>query len=219
MKKREGHAWLDDIMCTATSAHVVDQAEEEIAALLRERHHIKPGADDDFNLRHPTEVAEVVKQSTQTMELLLAAIASVSLLVGGIGIMNVMLVSVTERTREIGLRMAIGAKGRDVLFQFLTEAVALACAGGAIGVLIGSVATRLVAAHFQWQALFSLPVMAGTILLAGLAGGGGEGGVSRAGWRAGGERRGGRGGGGGGGGGRPGGGGGAGGVGAVGAGR
>src|SRR5204863_176607 len=83
-----------------TSARVLDQAEEEIAALIRERHHIRPGTPDDFNLRHPTEIAEAVKQSTQTMEALLAAVASVSLIVGGIGIMNIMLVSVTERTRE-----------------------------------------------------------------------------------------------------------------------
>ena len=119
MKKIKGQTWLDDVLCSATSAKVVDQAEQDIAALMRDRHHIRPGADDDFNLRHPTEIAEAVKQSTQTMEALLAAIASVSLLVGGIGIMNIMLVSVTERTREIGLRLAVGARGRDVLRQFL----------------------------------------------------------------------------------------------------
>jgi ABC-type antimicrobial peptide transport system permease subunit len=113
---------------------------------------------------------DAAKSSTQTVAILLGSVALISLIVGAIGIANVMLVSVTERTREIGLRMAIGARGRDVLFQFLTEAVALACVGGAVGVLIGSVTVRLMAAHFQWQALLSLPVMAGTILLAGLAG-------------------------------------------------
>src|SRR5262249_54903109 len=123
MKKIKGQAWLDDIMCSAVSANQIDQAEEDITALMRERHHIRPGAQDDFNLRHPTEIAEAVKASTQTMETLLAAIASVSLLVGGVGIMNIMLVSVTERTREIGLRMAVGARARDVLRQFLMEAI------------------------------------------------------------------------------------------------
>ena len=137
MKKIKGQTWLDDILMSGTSAAVVDQAEQELAALMRERHHIRPGADDDFNLRHPTEIAEAVKQSTQTMEGLLAAIASVSLLVGGIGIMNIMLVSVTERTREIGLRMAIGARGRDVLLQFLVEAVVLSLFGGGIGIALG----------------------------------------------------------------------------------
>src|SRR5438477_5979632 len=125
MKKIKGQTWLDDIMCGATSAKVVDQAEQEIATLMRDRHHIRAGVDDDFNLRHPTEIAEAVKQSTQTMEALLAAVASVSLIVGGIGIMNIMLVSVTERTREIGLRLAVGARQRDVLRQFLVEAVIL----------------------------------------------------------------------------------------------
>src|SRR2546422_2961205 len=133
MKKIKGQTWLDDIMCSAISAKVVDQAEQEIAALMRERHHIRPGTDNDFNLRHPTEIAEAVKQSTRTMEALLAAVASVSLIVGGIGIMNIMLVSVTERTREIGLRQAGGGGGRDVLRQFLVEAVILSLIGGAIG--------------------------------------------------------------------------------------
>ena len=150
MKKIVGHTWIDDIMCTATSAAVVDRAEEEIAVLIRERHHIRPGADDDFNLRHPTEIAEVVKQSTQTMELLLAAIASVSLVVGGIGIMNIMLVSVTERTREIGLRMAIGAKGRDVRLQFLIEALILSLIGGGIGTLAGVAGSRAISNMFAW---------------------------------------------------------------------
>jgi len=150
MKKIKGQLWLDDIMMSATSARVVDQAEQDIAALLRERHRIRAGADDDFNLRHPTEIPEAVKQSTQTMELLLAAIASVSLLVGGIGIMNIMLVSVTERTREIGLRQAVGARGRDVLSQFLVEAVILSLIGGATGILVGTLGAQAIANSFNW---------------------------------------------------------------------
>src|SRR5713101_5343498 len=145
MKKIKGQTWLDDILMSGTSAAVVDQAEQELAALMRERHHIRPGADDDFNLRHPTEIAETVKQSTQTMEALLAEVASVSLLVGGIGIMNIMLVSVTERTREIGLRLAVGARGRDVLRQFLVEAVMLSLIGGAVGIGLGLIGARTIA--------------------------------------------------------------------------
>src|SRR6184192_4105361 len=150
MKKVLGHTWLDDIMCSATSAAIVDQAEQDIASLMRDRHHIRPGTDDDFNLRHPTEIAEAVKRSTQTMEALLAAIASVWLIVGGIGIMNIMLVSVTERTREIGLRQAVGARGRDVLRQFLAEAVILSLIGGAIGIALGTLGARTIADAFQW---------------------------------------------------------------------
>jgi putative ABC transport system permease protein len=150
MKKIKGQIWLDDIMCSATSASVLDQAEQDIATIMRERHHIRPGADDDFNLRHPTEIAEAVKQSTQTMEALLAAVASVSLVVGGIGIMNIMLVSVTERTREIGLRQAVGARGRDVLRQFLVEAVILSLIGGAIGIGLGTLGARVLADFFDW---------------------------------------------------------------------
>src|SRR5262245_5773082 len=150
MKKIKGQTWLDDILMSATSARVVDEAERDIGALLRERHHIRPGADDDFNLRHPTEIAEAVKASTRTMEALLAAIASVSLLVGGIGIMNIMLVSVTERTREIGLRQAVGARGRDVLRQFLVEAVILSLIGGVVGIALGTVGAQTIANSFQW---------------------------------------------------------------------
>jgi putative ABC transport system permease protein len=150
MKKIKGQPWLDDILMSAVSAAVVDEAERDIAALLRERHHLRPGADDDFNLRHPTEIAEAVKQSTRTMETLLAAIASVSLLVGGIGIMNIMLVSVTERTREIGLRQAVGARGGDVLRQFLLEAVILSLIGGAVGIGLGTLGARAIADSFQW---------------------------------------------------------------------
>ena len=150
MKKIKGQPWLDDILMSGISAAVVDRAEDEIASLLRERHHIKSGANDDFNLRHPTEIAEAVKQSTQTMEALLAAIASVSLIVGGIGIMNIMLVSVTERTREIGLRQAVGARGRDVLRQFLVEAVILSLIGGAVGIALGTLGARTIADSFQW---------------------------------------------------------------------
>jgi putative ABC transport system permease protein len=150
MKKIMGQEWLDDIMCSATSAAVIDQAEENIAALMRERHHIRPGADDDFNVRHPTAIAEAVKESTQTLEALLVGIASVSLVVGGIGIMNIMLVSVTERTREIGLRLAVGARQRDVLRQFLVEAVILSLIGGALGVAVGTLGAQGISNSLGW---------------------------------------------------------------------
>jgi ABC-type antimicrobial peptide transport system permease subunit len=152
--------WLNDILMSATSAAVVDRAEDELAALLRERHRIRPGQDDDFNLRHPTEIAEVVKQSTQTMEGLLTAVAAVSLVVGGIGIMNIMLVSVTERTREIGLRQAVGARSRDVLRQFLVEAVMLSLLGGFIGVAAGTLGARTIANVLQWPTRVSSDAIA-----------------------------------------------------------
>jgi ABC-type antimicrobial peptide transport system, permease component len=149
MKKLMGHWWLDDMMMSAVSAQDLPAAEEQIAVLLRERHRLRSGALDDFNLRHPTEIAEAVAASAQTMELLLASVASVSLLVGGGGVMNIMLVSVTERTREIGLRLAIGARTRDVLRQFLLEALLLSIIGGAMGVGLGPRGLEIHCLHLQ----------------------------------------------------------------------
>jgi putative ABC transport system permease protein len=126
-------------------------AEENIRELLRQRHRLQPGQDDDFSIRNLTEMLAAQEESSRVMTLLLAAVASVSLLVGGIGIMNIMLVSVTERTREIGLRMAVGARSRDILGQFLIEAVTLSLIGGAIGVLLGALSTWGVAAFAGWQ--------------------------------------------------------------------
>jgi len=127
------------------------EAEEEMRSLLRQRHRLQPGQEDDFTLRNLSEVLQTQEQSSRVMTLLLAAVASVSLMVGGIGIMNIMLVSVTERTREIGLRMAVGARGRDILTQFLVEAVTLALIGGLIGILLG-VGSSYAIAHFaEWR--------------------------------------------------------------------
>lgn len=121
----------------AKDENSLESAEEEIKALLRERHNIGKNDDDDFTVRNFTQMLETVKQATNTMTILLGSIASVSLLVGGIGIMNIMLVSVTERTKEIGIRMAIGAKASDIRMQFLIEALLLSLAGGLIGVIVG----------------------------------------------------------------------------------
>jgi len=126
-------------------------AEDSIRELLRQRHRLQPGADDDFSIRNLTEVLQAQEASSRVLTLLLAAVAGVSLVVGGIGIMNIMLVSVTERTREIGLRMAVGARSRDILAQFLIEAVTLSLVGGAIGIVIGAGATWAVAAFAGWQ--------------------------------------------------------------------
>jgi putative ABC transport system permease protein len=141
---------IDMFMASATSRATVDQAQQEIEALLRQRHRLQPGQDSDFMIRSQQEIAQTADQTSRQMSALLAAIASISLLVGGIGIMNIMLVSVTERTREIGIRMAIGAKGRDILTQFLIEALALSIAGGAIGIALGIGTSRFLAWKQKW---------------------------------------------------------------------
>jgi putative ABC transport system permease protein len=138
------------------SAHTPEdaaRAQSQISGLLRERHHILPDQDDDFSLRSLSEMASAQEEGTRTLTTLLASIAAVSLLVGGIGIMNIMLVSVTERTREIGLRMAIGAKPRNILAQFLVESLVLSVAGGIIGVVLGLLTARNLAARFDWPLL------------------------------------------------------------------
>ena len=137
LKKLRGITFIQQVTVSAASASETTKVADTIATLLRGRHKIQPGDPDDFMVRTMEEMASVRKEATQTMTALLASIAGVSLLVGGIGIMNIMLVSVTERTREIGLRMAIGARGRDVLLQFLVEAVVLSLFGGGIGIALG----------------------------------------------------------------------------------
>ena len=137
MKKLMGVTNIRDITVSAGTAGETTAVADQIAVLLRTRHNIVPGQDDDFFVRTAEEIADIRTAAMGTMTTLLAGIAGVSLIVGGIGIMNIMLVSVTERTREIGLRMAIGAKGRDVLLQFLVEAIALSLIGGGIGIALG----------------------------------------------------------------------------------
>jgi putative ABC transport system permease protein len=126
-------------------------AEEGIKDLLRQRLKVQPGADEPFSVRNLTEILQAQEASSRIMTMLLAAVAGISLIIGGIGIMNIMLVSVTERTREIGLRMAVGARGKDILAQFLIEAVTLSLIGGAIGVLIGALATWAVGKFAGWE--------------------------------------------------------------------
>jgi putative ABC transport system permease protein len=145
MKRLTGKNKLNTIYVSATSVGAVDQAQSEITALLRQRHHIAQGQDSDFTMRSQQEFAAMSEQSSKTLSLLLASAAAISLLVGGIGIMNIMLVSVTERTREIGIRMAIGAKGTHVLYQFLIEAIALSALGGILGIVLGVGASAVVA--------------------------------------------------------------------------
>jgi ABC-type antimicrobial peptide transport system permease subunit len=127
------------------------RAEENIKELLRQRFKVQPGADDPFSIRNLTEILQAQEASSRIMTLLLAAVAGISLVIGGIGIMNIMLVSVTERTREIGLRMAVGARSRDILAQFLIEAVTLSLVGGAIGIAVGAIASWAVATFAGWQ--------------------------------------------------------------------
>jgi putative ABC transport system permease protein len=131
-------------------------AEENIKDLLRQRMKVQPGGDEPFTIRNLTEILQAQEESSKVMTMLLAAVAGISLVIGGIGIMNIMLVSVTERTREIGLRMAVGARGKDILTQFLIEAVTLSLIGGAIGVLLGAVATWAVGQFAGWQVSMTL---------------------------------------------------------------
>jgi putative ABC transport system permease protein len=149
-KKLMGTTAVGQILVSASTNELVAQAQDEITGLLRQRHRIGRGQDDDFIIRSQTEMLQQAEAQNRTMSALLWSIAGVSLLVGGIGIMNIMLVSVTERTREIGVRMAIGAKGRDIQAQFLVEAVALSITGGAFGITVGLGIQRLVARLAGW---------------------------------------------------------------------
>jgi putative ABC transport system permease protein len=146
---------IGSIVVSATSEVLVDQAIDEISALLRQRHRLQMGEPDDFMVRSQAEIASTAASTSQAMTLLLSSIALVSLLVGGIGIMNIMLVSVTERTREIGVRRALGARGADILVQFLTESALVSLIGGAVGVGLGIGVAKLVSQLAQWPTLIA----------------------------------------------------------------
>lgn len=155
-KKIIGHDWLDDILCSAVSQSAVKVAGQEAAAVLRDRHHLRPEEEDDFNVRNPEDIIQAQLAASQTLTILLIAIASISLIVGGIGIMNVMLVSVTERTREIGVRVAVGATELAIQLQFLGESIVLSLLGGAAGVLFGIGGSYLVGQTLHWPIQMSL---------------------------------------------------------------
>jgi len=161
-KRIMGVTYIQTIFVSANSPQKTIVAQEQVRLLLHQRHRIPLGQDDDFTVRNMTDIAAAAEASSQVMTLLLGSIASVSLIVGGIGIMNIMLVSVTERTREIGIRMAVGARGRDILLQFLVEAVVLSLAGGFFGVILGMTGSRIISAFVHWPTIISL----GSILLA-----------------------------------------------------
>ena len=150
-KKLKGVLWVDDILASAVSQDVTKLAGQQAAAILRDRHHLRSETDDDFNIRNPEDIIQAQLESSRTLTTLLITIASVSLLIGGIGIMNVMLVSVTERTREIGVRVAVGATEGAIRLQFLGESVMLSLVGGAAGVALGMVGSFLIGRSFGWS--------------------------------------------------------------------
>lgn len=149
-KRITGTFWLDDVFCSAVSRGTMVEATSQITGLLRERHHLTMAEVDDFNVRRPEDLIQAQLATSRTMTILLASVASLSLLIGGIGIMNIMLVSVTQRTREIGVRLAVGATEWDVQLQFLSEAVALSMLGGALGMLTGVLSSAVVAQLFEF---------------------------------------------------------------------
>ena len=155
-KKIKGTTWLDDILCSAVSQAAVKVAGQEAAAVLRDRHHLRAEEEDDFNIRNPEDIIQAQLEASRTLTVLLIAIASISLVVGGIGIMNVMLVSVTERTREIGVRVAVGATEEAIQLQFLGESIMLSLVGGAAGVLFGVFGSYLVGQTLHWPIQMSL---------------------------------------------------------------
>ena len=162
--------YLSGTIYVGAAGSDTQRAENQIRGLLRDRHHLGSSADDDFSIRNLAEMANAQQEGTRTLTTLLASIAAVSLLVGGIGIMNIMLVSVTERTREIGVRMAVGAKSGDILLQFLAEALVLAVMGGIIGVLLGLGAAWRLAASFGWPVMFRPDVILIAVGFSGLVG-------------------------------------------------
>ncbi|OGP51741.1 MAG: multidrug ABC transporter substrate-binding protein, partial [Deltaproteobacteria bacterium GWD2_55_8] len=168
MQKRiMGVTYVQQIIVSAVSADKTQEAKDQITLLLRQRHKIRPGADDDFNIRNLSDIAEAASNSATVMAVLLGSIASVSLLVGGIGIMNIMLVSVTERTREIGIRMAVGARSRDIMLQFIVEAVVMAAIGGALGILLGIGSSNMIQRIMEWPVLVRPDIVIIALLVSG----------------------------------------------------
>jgi putative ABC transport system permease protein len=147
---------LNSIYCSAKSAEVIDDAVDEISKVLRQRHKLAPSDDDDFTVRTEEDIANIFGTVTKVMTILLASVAGISLVVGGIGIMNIMLVSVTERTREIGIRLAVGAKGRDILVQFMIESILISFIGGFIGVCFGILVSTIVSKFGGWPITVTL---------------------------------------------------------------
>jgi putative ABC transport system permease protein len=165
-----GRPRIPQILASTASQAELPAAQEEIRTLLRESHGIGGEDDDDFTVRNQADLAAAAESSTRVMTMLMAAIASISLLVGGIGIMNIMLVSVTERTREIGIRLAIGARGSDVLVQFLVESVVMGALGGVVGLLVGFAGSKVVAQLTGWETVISPLVMLGAVAFSGAVG-------------------------------------------------
>jgi ABC-type antimicrobial peptide transport system permease subunit len=154
---------IDDIWMSADSQDDIPVAIAQVTALMRERHHIQPGALDDFRIRNLAEISNALASTSRVMTNLLLVVALISLVVGGVGIMNIMLVSVTERTREIGIRMAVGARQKDILLQFLVEAVVLCLAGGVAGILLGRGVSLVVTAVLHWPTLPSVPAIVAAV--------------------------------------------------------
>jgi ABC-type antimicrobial peptide transport system permease subunit len=161
---------IDMIQVAARSAAEIPAAIDQMTALLHERHHIREGESDDFTIRDQTEMTNTLTSTTRLMTNLLLCVAMISLIVGGVGIMNIMLVSVTERTREIGLRMSVGARARDILRQFLVEAVVLCLVGGAVGILLGHGGSLLVRMLARWPVQTSPTAIAAAVIVSAAVG-------------------------------------------------
>jgi putative ABC transport system permease protein len=158
-KRITGHDWLDDIYFSSVSREGIPEATRQIVGVMRERHHLRAGEDNDFNIRTPEELIRTQLAAANIFMWFLGLVASLSLLVGGIGIMNIMLISVTERTREIGIRLAVGATEQDIQLQFLSEAVVMSLAGGALGVLAGTAGAFLLQGTLGWEIQLSARIM------------------------------------------------------------
>ncbi len=170
LKRVTGGTTLRSINVQVAQQSDLAPAQQQIISLLRQRHNIREGRDDDFTVRNQEEIAEAATATSRVMTLLLGAIAGVSLVVGGIGIMNIMLVSVTERTREIGVRLAVGAHGRDILTQFLIEALALSSVGGLIGIALGLVTSQILSVVANWPTQISFGSIAVAFLVSAAVG-------------------------------------------------
>ena len=161
---------VDSILVKIRSSENATPALDDITPVLRRQHKLEPGVLDDFELRDRSQFVKMMTGTSETMSNLLIAVAMISLIVGGVGIMNIMMVSVTERTREIGLRMAVGARPRDIMQQFLLEAVLLCLVGGIIGIIIGRVASQLVSSHYGWPVATSTSAMVLSVTVAAIIG-------------------------------------------------